>query len=97
LNIKYARGAEADLDTIREYIVLDNPVAADSVIQRILQAIAVLENFPLLGRDGRVEGTREFSVAKLLYFVVYRIVDEAELRVLTIMHAARQNPPPEKT
>ncbi len=93
MNIKFARRAESDLDAIYQYIAQDNPTNADRVIQRIVQAIAVLENFPLLGRDGQVEGTREFSIVRLPYLAVYRIVDETELRVLTIIHTARQYPP----
>lgn len=93
LNIKFTRRAESDLDAIFQYIAQDNPTNADRVIQRIVQAIAVLENFPLLGRDGQVEGTREFSIARLPYIAVYRIVDETELRVLTVIHTARQYPP----
>ena len=93
MNIKFSGRAEADLDAIHDYIARHNEAAAERVIQRILQAVAVLENFPLLGRDGSVDGTREFPIARLPYFVVYRIVDEAQLRVLTIMHPSRQYPP----
>lgn len=93
MNIKFARQADADLDDIYQYIAQDNPTAADRVVQRIVQAIAVLEDFPLLGREGQVEGTREFSITRLPFFAVYRIVDATELRVLTIMHEARDYPP----
>ncbi|MBT5111033.1 MAG: type II toxin-antitoxin system RelE/ParE family toxin [Rhodospirillaceae bacterium] len=97
MNIKFSRQAETDLDNIRAYIAQHNEAAADSVIQRILQSIAVLENFPLLGRDGQVDGTREFPISNLRYFAVYRIVDAAQITVITVMHSSRQYPPAKET
>lgn len=92
MNIRFSPRALADLEAIHDYIAADNPNAADSVIQRVLQSIAMLESFPLLGRDGRIAETRELLIPTLPYFAVYRIVDETQLTVLTVMHTARQYP-----
>jgi addiction module RelE/StbE family toxin len=92
LNINFTPEAIADLNAIHGYIAQDNARAADSVIQRILQAVAVLENFPLLGRPGQVEETREFSISNLPYFAVYEIADETRIEIIAIMHTARQYP-----
>ncbi|MEX2617197.1 MAG: type II toxin-antitoxin system RelE/ParE family toxin [Alphaproteobacteria bacterium] len=93
MNISFSRQAEADLDATYAYIAADDPVAADRIIHRILQAIAVLEDFPLLGREGQIDGTREFSIARLPFVAVYHIVDETEIRVITVIHTARKYPP----
>ena len=47
--------------------------------------------FPLSGRPGRVEGTRELVVARAPYIVAYRIVED-DLEIAAIIHAARRWP-----
>lgn len=49
--------------------------------------------FPLLGRAGMIENTREFSVVGLPYLIVYRIASDTEVDVLTIIHTRRMYPP----
>jgi len=97
LNINFTPLARTDLAAIHEYIARDNPTAADTVVQRILQAVAILESFPLLGRTGEVAGTREFSISNLPYVAVYEIADESQLDIITILHTSRQYPPPAET
>jgi len=82
--------AFADLEAISTWIAKDNPSAARSVISRILDAIERLGEFPGLGHEGKVAGTREWVVRRLPYIIVYE-VDAAhdELRVLAILHGAR--------
>ena len=49
--------------------------------------------FPMLGRKGQIEGTREFSVVGLPYLIVYQIASESEVDVLTVIHTRRRYPP----
>ncbi len=74
--VNFTPEAAADLDAIHDYISQHDVAAADRTLVRILQAVAVLENFPLLGRIGRVNETREFSIAGLPYYAVHRLADE---------------------
>lgn len=85
--------ARDDLAAIRDWIAEDDERAADRVITRIIQTAMMFGQFPLLGRTGQIEGTREFSVVGLPYLIVYRIASEAEIDVLTVLHTRRRYPP----
>ena len=71
--VRLSSEAQSDLTAIHAYIAHDNEPAADRVIARILQSVQRLEDFPELGRPGRLNGTREVSIAKTAYLAVYRI------------------------
>ena len=93
MNLNYTPQAVADLDAIHAYIASENPRIADQVIARILQSMAVIESFPMIGRPGRIADTREWFLAGLPYVGIYTIADETEIDVLTIVHTRRQWPP----
>jgi toxin ParE1/3/4 len=92
LNIRFTPIALSDLDLIHAHIAEDDRVIADRVIARILQSISMLENFPLIGRTGRISGTRELSIVRLPYFAVYRLVNDAEIDVIAVIHERRRFP-----
>lgn len=92
MNINFTPEAEADLQSIHDYIAEHNSETAKRVIARVLQAIAILENFPLLGRPGRVDTTREYSITGLPYFAVYRLSNETEIDIIAIIHERRMYP-----
>lgn len=92
MNLSFAPAALADLKKIRAWIAEDDTSAADRVVARIRQTILMLEAFPLLGRPGLVQGTRQLSVAGLPYFVVYKLVSDTELVILAILHGRRKYP-----
>ena len=52
MSILYSKKALSDLDEISRYISseLENPIAADSVINGIMDTIDLLEDQPLLGK-----------------------------------------------
>jgi plasmid stabilization system protein ParE len=49
LNISYSPQAAGDLDTIHAFISEHSAPKADEYVVRILQAIRMLESFPLIG------------------------------------------------
>lgn len=63
------------------------------MLSRILQTAMMFGQFPMLGRAGQIEGTREFSVTGLPYVIVYAITSEQEVDVLTVIHTRRKYPP----
>lgn len=73
------------------YIADDNPDAAQRLKDDIEARVATLIAFPDRFRPGRVEGTREMSVGPN-YVVVYT-TGGTTIRILRVLHAARQWPP----
>jgi toxin ParE1/3/4 len=93
LNVSFTPQAVDDLVEIHSHIATIDRLSADRVLSRIRQVIEVFEIFPLLGREGLVEGTREFAISGLPYTIVYRIASATELDVLTIIHQRKLYPP----
>lgn len=92
MNVNFTPQARDDLAAIRDWIAQDDERAADRVVARIVQTAMMFGQFPLLGRSGLVEGTREFSVVGLPYVIIYRIASDTEVDVLTIIHTRRKYP-----
>src|ERR1039458_4780351 len=70
MKIQWSSTAVADLESIREYIAGDSPIAARKVADRIKEAVNRLSNFPLSGRAGRVPGTRELVIPGTSYLLL---------------------------
>jgi len=81
----------ADLKRIRAWVSKDSPVNARSVIERILGAIETkIPAFPYIGREGRIEGTREWIVRGLPYIILYEVDDVRQaVTVLAVFHGAQ--------
>jgi len=81
--------AEANLHTIVEYISKDDPVAGQRLADAIVDStVVMLTEHPNAGRQGRVDGTREW-VAHKKYIVVYRIRCETVI-VTAVRHSSLQ-------
>lgn len=83
--------AVRDREDIYDYIEEDNPLAALARDDLIAEKTVVLQDFPKMGRSGRIEGTFELVIHNS-YMVVYEIV-ERQVRILSVVHTARQWPP----
>lgn len=93
MNVNFTPQARDDLAAIRDWIAENDDRAADRVVSRIVQTAMMFGQFPMLGRAGQMEGTREFSVVGLPYLIVYTISSETEIDVLTVLHTRRRYPP----
>ena len=89
--IKWLRRAELDLDQVEAYVAQDNPRAAVKMVLTIIAAVEKLDEFPGMGRPGRVEGTKELVVDGTPYIVPYRKKGE-RIEILRVYHSARQWP-----
>lgn len=91
MKLVWTQPARNDRKAIREYIAQDNPAAALALDELFSEKAGRLVDHPDLGRPGRVTGTREL-VAHQNYILVYDTNGDL-VRVLRILHAARQWPP----
>jgi toxin ParE1/3/4 len=84
--IRWTAGAADQFETSVIYIQQDNPTAAWSAAQAVIDRIQQLASFPGLGRLGGVKGTRELVSPP--YVVVYRSTEEI-VEILHIWHGAQ--------
>lgn len=89
--IEWRDEAKADARAALDYIAQDNLAAAYGVYGEIEQQVALLAEFPKMGRSGRVKGTRELVVTRTPYIVAYRIKGDV-VQVLRVLHGAQQWP-----
>jgi addiction module RelE/StbE family toxin len=88
--IRWTLRALRRLDEIGAHIEQDNPAAAARVISRIVSAADMLVEQPVIGRVGRIKGTREAVLSDISYIIAYRVGRDIE--ILTIIHTSRRWP-----
>lgn len=88
MDLVWTLDAIEDREAIYIYIEADNPAAALALDELLAERAS---RHPHSGRPGRVAGTREL-VAHQNYILIYDLVD-TQVRVLRVLHAARQWPP----
>ena len=94
MKLRWSRRALLDLQRLASRIEAhDKPLAAQAFVDAIFvdairEKVGRLEAFPLLGRQGRLQDTRELIVHRN-YFVSYRLRAD-EVQLLQIWHVARE-------
>ncbi len=91
MRLEWSVFAQADRNAIFDYIEAESPQAAIIVDDRIRMQVEALAQFPLSGRSGRVEGTRELVIHRTPYIAAYRIQGKT-VRILRVLHGAQQWP-----
>lgn len=91
MKLRWSRRAILRLVSIHDYIAKDSPDAAARVAGVIADAAVRLEQFPLSGREGRIQGTRELVIPGLPYILPYRIVGD-EIQIASVIHTSRKWP-----
>ena len=92
LEIRYLPTAENDLDDIFDYIMMDNPSAAVSILEKFNHSISQLAFNPELGivsKDDRLKkmGYRILIIGK---YLVFYVVKANIIQIRRIIHGARQ-------
>lgn len=91
MQIKWQNRAVSDLEDLQEYISQENPIAAEQVADRIIQAVHLLKSHPGIGRSGRIPNTRELVIKDTPYLLPYRL-REGVIEILRVLHGAMQWP-----
>jgi addiction module RelE/StbE family toxin len=91
--VLWTKQAQADLAAIRTFISQDSPHYASVIVSRLIAATDRLVPFPESGRavpefDSRL--VRE--VVQRPYRIVYRLVGDSEVHVLTVHHSSKSFP-----
>lgn len=95
MHIRLSADAEADLEQLAEWLHPRSAQGLDRLLTAVFTTLAQLEGFPLLGREGRVEGTRELVVPRTSLIVIYTLPDAYHLDVERILDARQKYPPEE--
>ncbi len=95
MKIVWTPEAERDRSAIWAYLVERNAAAAVRIDRLFSDAVAGLADFPMLGHDGEVPGTRELTPHPS-YRIVYQILDDT-VWILVVIHTARRWPPLDPT
>ncbi len=91
MRVRWTTPAKEQFVSIYEYIGEENRSAAAKIADQIWESTQLLGRHPLAGRAGRVEGTRELVIHGAPFIVAYR-VEKNEVRILAVLHAAREWP-----
>lgn len=95
MKVLFRLSARSDIANIHEYVARDNPQAAKRVVAAIERATDRLSIFPLSGRIGAVETTRELVIPRLPYIAVYRVTEDT-VEIIAVYHGARDRPGTER-
>lgn len=91
MKIVWLARAVADRDAQIDFISQDSISAALDVGDRLIATVARLVDYPDMGREGRVKGTRELVVGRTSLVVIYR-VRAVRVEVLRVLHGAQMWP-----
>lgn len=93
MHVRFQDTAEADLDAIKRHIEPESPKGLERVLTAIFTIAEQLESFPFMGREGEVPGTREITVPRTPFRLIYTLDDPHFIDIIRVLHGARQYPP----
>jgi toxin ParE1/3/4 len=91
MRVRWTTPARKQFIAAHEYIAEENRAAASRAADQIWESTQMLARHPMAGKEGRVAGTRELVISGTPFVVAYRI-EKNEVRILAVLHAAREWP-----
>ncbi|MEN9559831.1 MAG: hypothetical protein RLZZ502_1042 [Pseudomonadota bacterium] len=89
LPIRWTKNALASAQAIDAFIAQDSPTQAINFVAELKDKISLLRRFPHMGKDGRINGTRELTLHEK-YYVVYR-VRQGAVEIIRLRHVAQKS------
>lgn len=90
VEVNWSNSALSDLNEIGEYIAKDSVRYAELTVSTLYESVEILTEQPFVGsmvEEFRIESLRQ--LIKGDYRIVYRIVNDARIDILTVHHCAR--------
>lgn len=91
MRIDWTLSARVDLQNARQYITERSPKGARRVALAILSSVRHIAETPGIGHPCRVTHTRELTIPRTPYVVVYSVVENT-LVILGVVHEAKDWP-----
>ncbi len=90
VKLRFSSRALRQIGAIHDFIAETNETAAIKTVQTIVLTCNRLTDFPTMGRSGTQRGTREWSIVRLRYVVVYKLdLASDELVIVSVLHTRR--------
>ena len=80
-----------DIADAEEFLAARSPLIAQRLAERVRQRIEALQDQPLLGRPGRIAGTRELVIVSTPFIAIYQVREDV-ITITRLLHHARQWP-----
>ena len=90
-SVKWLRKGLKSLEQAYDYLAETDGDAAIALVFKIQAATQQLAEFPMMGRVGRVDGTRELVITNTPYIVIYRVRGNA-VEILRLLHTSKRYP-----
>lgn len=91
MTIRWLRSAAKMRFEQLDFVAADNPGAAVRLDEEIERQTDMLAQFPKMGREGRVGGTRELVIGRTPFIVIYRVRGK-RVEILRLLHGAQRWP-----
>lgn len=91
MTVRISDEAQHDIEAIYAYYDERSEGAADRIVATLIRSLRGLERFPLLGKPGHYPDTREHTVPRYGYRIIYEIAEDAGMiGVIRILHGAQR-------
>jgi addiction module RelE/StbE family toxin len=90
--INWTHRSVDDLKNIAEFIEKDSVKYASLTIQRLLNAVQLLEDYPRIGRKVPETGNKDKfrEIIQGNYRIIYQIANEDLINILAVHHSSRK-------
>lgn len=89
-NIRFLPEASRDLDSIFDYILMDNPTNAENMLNKIIKSIQILEDYPFSNVILKHKSLSRYNFRTLIvnpYIVFYSVIEE-NVFIYRVLHGA---------